>query len=63
MKKGDILNIEGAFGFLWSPKLIVLEIKGSLALVKSVDANEGGILSSFNSSWHGIDLLLKKIKK
>jgi hypothetical protein len=61
MKVGDILKINGFFGFLEDPTLRVVEIKGTLAKVVPVDAKEGGLLSELNETWHSIELLNKKL--
>lgn len=61
MKTGDILKINGYFGFLENPTLKVLEVKDTLAKVVSIDAKEGGLLSELNETWHSIELLNKKL--
>ena len=60
MNKGDVIQINGPFGFLNSPKMIVVEIKGSRVLLEHLGAKEGGLLSFTNRSWHSIELLEEK---
>lgn len=67
-KVGDILQIKGAFGFLYNPKMEVIEIRegkngyeGSL-LLDIYPKKEGGLLSHMNQSWHGISLIKNKIE-
>jgi len=62
MKKEDILKIKGSLGFLWNPTMKVIKVKKDLVLLESVDAKTGGILSSLNQSWYGIDLINNKLK-
>lgn len=63
MKTGDILKINGYFGFLENPTLKVLEVKDTLAKVIPIDAKDGGLLSELNESWHSVELLEKKISQ
>ena len=63
MKKGDILKIKGSLGFLWNPRMRVVEVKNSLVLLENEDCQEGGTLSCLNQSWHGIDEINKKLNK
>ena len=63
MKKGDVLQIDGRFGFLWSPKMKVLEVKGQMVLLEPLDAKKGGVLSGLNQTWHSIKLVDKKLKQ
>ena len=63
MRKGDILKIKGSLGFLYNPRMKVIEIRGGMALIESVDAQSGGMLSHLNQNWHGIELLERKLDK
>ncbi len=61
MKQGDIIKIDGAFGFSFNPTLEVKEIKGGLVLLATYPPTPGGLLSHMNESWHGIDLIEKRL--
>lgn len=59
MKVNDILEIKGSFGFLWSPRMRVVEVRGHMVLLEQENAQKGGLLSHLNQSWHSIELLNK----
>ena len=55
MEVGDIIQIEGYFGFLKDPKMEVLEIEGSLARLRDYPQRPtGGVLEWQNTSKHSI---------
>ena len=61
LREGDTLQIKGTLGFLLNPIMKVIEVKNGLVLLEDIDAKEGGLLSSMNRSWHGIDTILIKL--
>jgi len=63
MKKGDVLQIDGSWGFLWSPKIRILEIKRDLCLTEPVDSKDGGLLSHLNKTYCGLSMLESRMEK
>ena len=62
LKKGQIVQIEGYWGFLNNPQLEIMEINGGLVTTRMYPNKEGGILSHMNTDVCGIDILISKIK-
>jgi len=55
MEAGDIIQIEGYFGFLKDPKMEVLEIEDGLATLRNYPRRpNGGFLEWQNTSKHSI---------
>ena len=56
-EKGQIIQIDGRFGFLMNPRIEVLAVDGGIATVRTYPNVEGGILSEMNTSRHSVDML------
>lgn len=57
METGNIIQINGRFGFEINPTKEVVKIHGGLVTLRTYPNKTGGLLSHLNESIHGIDML------
>jgi hypothetical protein len=62
MKVGDIIQINGNWGFATNPIVEVIKLTDALVTLRSYPNSQTGLLSHMNESVHGVEMLEGRYK-